>query len=107
MKTNRLLEYKRLPDGTLKDKRTVFEFPNPSLSGFRFDEYCRLWTSRFPRSTVDVLDVDKGELLASYDAGGDGVSNGCFWDKSLYVCVSVRHSIHRLDVGVRGAPVIP
>ncbi len=107
MKTNRLLEYKRLPDGTLKDKRTVFEFPNSSLSGFRFDEYCRLWTSRFPRSTVDVLDVDKGELLASYDAGGDGVSNVCFWDKSLYVCVSGRHSIHRLDVGVRGAPVIP
>ena len=107
MKTNRLLEYKRLPDGTLKDKRTVFEFPNPSLSGFRFDEYCRLWISRFPRSTVDVVDVDKGELLASYDAGGDGVSNVCFWDKSLYVCVSGSHSIHRLDVGVRGAPVIP
>ena len=54
-----------------------------------------------------MLDVDKGELLASYDAGGDGVSNVCFWDKSLYVCVSGRHSIHRLDVGVRGAPVIP
>ena len=118
MKTNRLLEYKRLPDGTLDDKqitfefpyktdRTVFEFPNSSLSGFRFDEYDRLWISRFPGSTVAVVDVDKRELLASYDVGGDGVANVCFWDKSLYVCVSGRHSIHRLDVGVRGAPIIP
>ena len=107
MRTRRLLEYDRGADGTFSNKRTVFEFPDHSLSGFRFDEYNRLWISRYPSSTVDVVDVDKGELLASYETGGDGVSNVCWWEKSLYVCVSGRHSIHRLDVGVRGAPVIP
>lgn len=107
VKTRRLLEYKRLPDGTLTNKRVVFEFPTSSLSGFRFDEYGRLWVSRNPGSIVDVLDVDKGELLTSYDAGGNGVNNVCFWDKSLYVNVAYNHSIHRLDVGVRGASVIP
>ena len=102
----RLVEYDRSADGTLSNKRTAFEFSDYSISGFRFDEYNRLWVARYPGGTVDVIDVDRGEALASYEAGGDKVSNVCWWEKSLYVCVSGRHSIHRLDVGVRGAPII-
>ena len=103
----RLVEYDRSADGTLSNRRTVFEFSDYSISGFRFDEYNRLWVARYPSSTVDVIDVDKGEVLASYEVGGDKVSNVCWWEKSLYVTVAGMHSIHRLDVGVRGAPVVP
>ena len=56
---------------------------------------------------IDVIDVDAGKLLTSYDAGGEKVSNVCWWQESLYVTVAEQHSIHRLDVGVRGAPIIP
>lgn len=103
----RIVEYKRHSDGTLSNKRTVLEFPDHSISGFRFDEYNRLWTANWPGSTVGVVDVDKGEVLATYEMGGTRVSNLCWWETSLYVTVATNHSIVRLNVGVHGAPVIP
>ena len=48
-----------------------------------------------------------GELLASYAMGGTDVTNLCWWDTSLYVTVRERHSIERLDLGIRGARIIP
>jgi sugar lactone lactonase YvrE len=72
-----------------------------------FDEHGRLWIARWTNKTVDVVDVDRGAILASYPAGGDGVTNLCFWGESIYVTVSGQHSIHRMDVGVRGARTIP
>jgi hypothetical protein len=35
------------------------------------------------------------------------VTNLCWWGTSLYVTVAGQHSIHRLDVGVRSADIIP
>ena len=118
VQTRRILEYNRKSDGTLSNGRIVFEFPEIyitfwgrhrqiAMSGFRFDEYNRLWVARWPGSTIDVVDVDNGELLASYEAGGEGVSNVCWWGDSIYATVANRHSIHRMHVGVCGAPTIP
>ena len=103
----RIVEYKCDSEGNLSDKRCVMELPDCSISGFRFDEYNRLWAARYPSANIDVIDVDAGKLLTSYDAGGEKVSNVCWWQESLYVTVAEQHSIHRLDVGVRGAPIIP
>ncbi len=72
-----------------------------------FDEAGRLWIARWTNKSVDVVDVEKGVLLKSYPAGGDQVSNLCWWGTSLYLTVAGQHSIHRLDVGVRGAEIIP
>lgn len=94
-------------DGTLSDMRTIFQFPTPTVDGIMFDEYDRLWVARWSNCTVDVVDVDREALLASYSAGGDKVSNLCFYETSLYVTVAGQHSIHRLDVGVRGAKLVP
>ena len=105
--TNRLLCWDLKPDGSLADKRVVMEFPNPTLDGIMFDEFGRLWIARWTNKSVDVVDVDKGELLKSYPAGGDEVSNLCWWGTDLHVTVAGQRSIHRLAVGVRGAQIIP
>lgn len=105
--TNRLLCYDIQSDGTLSHQRTVIEFPNPTLDGMMFDEAGRLWIARWTNGTVDVVDVETGELLKSYPAGGDQVTNLCWWEKSIYVTVAGQHSIHRMDVGVPGAEIIP
>ena len=72
-----------------------------------FDEAGRLWIARWTNGTVDVVDVEKGELLKSYPAGGDQVSNLCWWETSIYVTVAGQHSIHRMEVGVRAAGTLP
>jgi gluconolactonase len=105
--TNRLLCWDLRPDGTLAGRRTIIEFPTPTLDGIMFDEFSRLWIARWTSKTVDVVDVAKGKLLKSYPAGGDQVTNLCWWDTSLYVTVAGQHSIHRLDVGVHSAEIIP
>lgn len=105
--TNSILGYDLRPDGTLANKRTVFQFPTDTVDGIMFDECNRLWVARWTNKTVDVLDVDAGRLLKSYPAGGDQVTNLCWWETSLYVTVAGRHSIHRLEVGCRGAQIIP
>jgi gluconolactonase len=105
--TNRLLCWDLQADGTVSNKHMVIEFPNPTLDGIMFDESGRLWIARWTNKSVDVVDVDKGELLKSYPAGGDEVSNLCWWGTDLYVTVAGQHSIHRLAVGVRGAEIIP
>ena len=103
---NRLLVYDLQEDGTATNKQVVIQFDTPTLDGIMFDEFGRLWIARWTNKTVDVV-TQNGKLLASIPAGGDQVTNLCFWKKSLYVTVAGQHSIHRLDVGVRGAKIIP
>jgi sugar lactone lactonase YvrE len=67
-----------------------------------FDEYGRLWIARWTNGTVDVV-TQEGQLLKSYPAGGDRVTNLCWWETALYVTVAGQHSIHRFAVGCRGA----
>jgi len=105
--TNRLLCFEVGPGGALAGKRTIIEFPNYTLDGIMFDEAGRLWIARYNNKSVDVVDVERGELLRSYPAGGDEVTNLCWWGTTLYVTVAGRHSIHRMEVGVRGADSPP
>jgi len=105
--TNRLLCWDLHPDGRVAGPRIVIRFPTDTLDGIMFDEFGRLWIARWTNKTVDVVDVEAGVLLKSYPAGGDQVTNLCWWGTSLYVTVAGQHSIHRLDVGVRGAEIFP
>jgi gluconolactonase len=101
--TNRLLAYDLSPDGAASNKRVVMQFETDTLDGMMFDEHGRLWIARWTNRTVDVVSPD-GRLLKSYPAGGDQVTNLCWWETDLYVTVAGRHSIHRFAVGCRGAP---
>lgn len=101
--TNRILTFDFLPDGKLGEQKTLYQFPNSTVDGIMFDEYDRLWVARWLNETIDVLTLG-GELVAQIPAGGTKVTNLCFWEKSVYVTVAGRHSIHRLDVGVAGKP---
>ena len=96
-----------LQDGCVSNRRVAYQFDSPTVDGIAFDEDARLWVARFSNGTVDALDVDGSELLASYAMGGTDVTNLCFWNTSLYVTVRGRHSIERLDLGIRGARTIP
>jgi sugar lactone lactonase YvrE len=101
--TNRVLVLDRRPDGSLGEARLFHQFPDASVDGIAFDERGRLWVARWTAGTVDVLGPD-GALDVSIPAGGTQVTNVAFFGKSLYVTVAGRRSIHRLDVGVAGAP---
>ncbi|MEW5980036.1 MAG: SMP-30/gluconolactonase/LRE family protein [Acidobacteriota bacterium] len=101
--TNRILVFDFKPDGSLSAARTLYQFPTASVDGIMFDEYDRLWVARWTNGTVDVITLD-GKLVAEIPAGGTKVTNLCFFGQSLYVSVAGSHSIHRLDVGVRGKP---
>lgn len=101
--TNRLLCYDLQPDGSLAGKRLVMQFPNYTLDGIMFDAAGRLWIARFNNQTVDVVDVEKAELLKSYAVGGDEVTNLCWWQTNLYVTVAAQRTIYRMEVGVESA----
>ena len=101
--TNSIIAYDIGPGGGLDKRRTVYRFPDESVDGIRFDEYGRLWVARWTHGTVDVLDVERGQVLAGYRMGGSQVTNLCWWGTSLFVTVKSQHSIERLDVQVRGA----
>jgi gluconolactonase len=101
--TNRILAFGFQPDGRLGSARTLFQFATSSVDGIMFDEYDRLWVARWLNGTVDVITL-KGELVAEIPAGGNKVTNLCFWEKSAYVTVDAAHSIFRLDAGVGGKP---
>ncbi len=105
--TNRLLEYRLQPDGTLSDRRVAMQFETETLDGLMFDEYGRLWIARFGSGTVDVVWPERGELIRSIPAGGKKPSNLCWWETELYVTVSDAHCIHRISVGCRAAQQIP
>jgi len=103
---NRVVAYDLSPEGVGLDKRLVYQFPDETADGMMFDEYGRLWVCRWTHGTVDVITPD-GHLLGSIDAGGTQVTNLCWWGDQLYVTVAGRHSIHRFDVGCRGAQQTP
>jgi len=105
--TNSIHSYDIATDGTLTSDRVVREFPNATVDGMQFDEHGRLWVARWMNGSVDVIDPDSGDLLTSYAMGGNGVTNVAWWGKSLYVTVSGRNSIERLDVGVGPADIVP
>ena len=104
--TNRLLAYDLSQSGAASNRRVVMEFPTDTLDGMMFDEYGRLWIARWTNGTVDVV-TQEGQLLKSYPAGGDQVTNLCWWETDLYVTVAGQHSIHRFAVGCRAAQQIP
>ena len=105
--TSAIRAYDFAPDGNLVNERIVRKFPIPTVDGMQFDEHGRLWICRWLHGTVDVVDPESGELLASYPVGGDRVTNLAWWEQSLYVTVADRNCIVRLDVGVGPADIIP
>lgn len=104
---NSVIVYDHAIDGTLSNRRLLHQFHDDTVDGMMFDEFNRLYVARWTHGTIDVLDSDTGALLASYPMGGECVTNMCWWGTSLYVTVAGRHSIERLDIGVRGADVVP
>jgi gluconolactonase len=99
--TNRLLAYDLSPAGVASNRQAVMQFETDTLDGIMFDEHGRLWIARWTNRTVDVV-TQEGRLLRSYPAGGDQVTNLCWWETDLYVTVAGRHSIYRFAVGCRG-----
>ncbi len=104
---NSIVSFDIADDGSLKNEQTVYQFPDATVDGIQFDEHNRLWVARWLHGTVAVLDVETGELLAEYPMGGDRVTNMAWWGESIYITVAGRHSIERLDVGCRGADIVP
>lgn len=98
--TRKILVYD-LSDKGVSEKRELIQFATDGVDGIMFDEFGRLWVARWKNGTVDCVSRD-GTLLGSLPAGGH-VTNLCWWKDSMYVTVSDRHSIHRLDVGFGSA----
>jgi len=103
---NRLHVFDIGPDGMLANRKVLHQFPDSTVDGLALDESGRIWVARWEHGTVDVV-TPEGDLVASIPAGGKQVTNVCFWGRSIYVSVAGQHSVHRLDVGVRGAEIVP
>lgn len=99
--TNRVLAFDLAQDGTLSNKRILYQFPTDSVDGLSVDEFGRIWVARLQNGTLDVL-APEGKLLASYPVG-DRVTNMAWWDKSLYVTVAGQHLIYRCKLDFGGA----
>jgi gluconolactonase len=106
-RTNSVVSYDIDDAGAVSNEQLVYQFANATVDGCQFDEHGRLWVARWLNGTIDVLDVEAGELARSYPMRGDRVTNMCWWEDSVYVTVAGSHSIERLDVGVRGAQITP
>ena len=106
-RTNSIVSYDLDADGNASNEQLVYQFPNPMVDGCQFDEHGRLWVARWVNGTMDVIDVDAGELVRSYPMRGSRVTNLCWWEDSVYVTVAGSNSIERLDAGVRGAQITP
>jgi len=108
----RLLMWDISPDGELADQRVLFEFPTETRGeiiggacepdGMIFDAAGRLYVAMFSGGVIDVVDVDKGELVRQYDAGGMRVTNCHFHDTWLYTTVAAKEAVFRLKLGVEG-----
>ncbi|MBN1418242.1 MAG: SMP-30/gluconolactonase/LRE family protein [Planctomycetes bacterium] len=92
--------------GKLANRRVLHQFPDSTVDGLALDEYGRIWVARWEHGTVDVVSPE-GDLVGSIPAGGRRVTNLCFWGQTIFVSVAGQRSIHRLDVEVRGAEIVP
>ena len=100
--TRRIVQFDLSAKGKASNQRVLHEFAEPSVDGMALDRYGRLWVARLDHGSVDALSA-AGELLASYPMNGGRVTNLAWWEDRLFVTVSGRHSIYRLDVFTRPA----
>lgn len=98
----RLIACDLLPGGEVGPIQEIYRFNAPGMDGIAFDQYGRLWATRYQHGVVEVI-TQKGELLESIPAGGTNVTNLAFWHRSVYLTVAGSHSIHRIDAGIEGA----
>ena len=59
---NQIVGYDLASDGNLSNRHVAVQLPNDTVDGIMFDEYDRLWVARWANGTVDVVNVDKGEV---------------------------------------------
>jgi gluconolactonase len=106
----RVIIFDMQSDGTLKNERVLFEFPNPSPfadvqgepDGMIFDNQGRLYQTSWLGETIYVIDVPSGKLLRSYWAGGSKNTNVHFLKGSLYTTVAAKEAVFRLELGIDG-----
>ena len=108
----RLLEYDLLPTGTVTNRRVLIEFPREDVEGLRggdfepdgmvFDSQSRLYVAMWTGGMINVVDIDTGQLVRQYDAGGTAATNCHFHGGFLYTTVASKEAVFRLDLGVDG-----
>jgi gluconolactonase len=107
------LDAKGMPNG---DYKVFADLPAPAQpngaaepDGMALDAEGRLWIAHFGTGTVRVLSP-KGQLLANFPAGNQTVSNLAFGGPKgdqLYITGGDPGCLFRLDVGVKGLPLLP
>lgn len=70
--------------------------------GMIFDEHGRLYVAMYGGGVINVIDIEKGNLIRQYDAGGMNATNCHFYEESLYVTTADKEAVFRLNLGVRG-----
>ena len=62
--------------------RPLAQFLPHPLDGIAFDEHGRLWITHYTAGTIELVSRN-GDLLKSYETGGERVSNLCFYKGTL------------------------
>ncbi len=99
-------------DGTLANRRILVDFAKPTQKdvkagnfvpdGMVFDAAGRLYVAMWSTGQINVIDIDSGEIIRQYDAGGGKSTNCHFHGGYLYTTVAAKEAVFRLKLGVKG-----
>jgi len=108
----RVLIWDLSPEGELTNQRVLIDFPTETRGqiiggacdpdGIIFDTAGRLYVAMWTGGVVNVVDVQSGELVRQYGAGGSKATNVHFHDGYLYTTVAAKEAVFRLKLGVGG-----
>jgi len=107
----KILVYDLMPGADVGPKRVLIEFGDkaekdgaapPTPRGIAFDAKGRLYAAMWPGHSIKVIDMSRGKVLATYGAGGDGVSDCHFHAGSLFTAIAAKEAVFRLKLGVEG-----
>ena len=124
---DRLLAYPLSPQGEVGERQVLLELePQPPAwptepanpeetaaesepqpvaripAGMAFDEAGRLYVALAGTGQVAAIDLETGEELAAWYAGGEGASDCHFQGDDLYVAIATKEAIFRLPLGIHG-----
>jgi sugar lactone lactonase YvrE len=108
----RVLIFDLTDQGDVTNQRVLIDFPTEDVGEIRggpfspdgmiFDEHGRLYVAMWTGGLINVVDVESGQLLRQYEAGGDKATNCHFNGPYLYVTVAAKEAVFRLNLGVQG-----
>lgn len=104
----RLVLYDLTPDGRATNRRVLIAFPTENEgeivggtfgpTGLMFDGQGHIFAAMGSGGLINVIDLETGELVRQYDAGGAKVNNLFLIDGWVFATIASKEAVFRLDL---------